>query len=83
VPCSSRSEARSSPTSLFRGRLVPAILAGFGALSSALLAIALPLQLAGFATGTLIGCLWLREFAFAFAIGVWLLLRGVAAPAPR
>ncbi|MGE5176703.1 MAG: DUF4386 domain-containing protein [Hyphomicrobiales bacterium] len=68
---------------LLRGRMVPVVLAGFGVVSSVLLVIGLPLQLAGFVAGPLMGFLWLPEFAFAFAIGTWLMVKGVSAPVPR
>jgi hypothetical protein len=68
---------------LLRGRLVPAPLAGFGVFASVLLAVGLPLQLAGFLTGPLAGLLWLPAFVYAPALGLWLLIRGVATPATR
>jgi hypothetical protein len=63
---------------LLRGRMIPAPLAWLGVLSSALLAVGLPLQIAGFFTGPLTGYQWLPAIAFALALAPWLLIKGVA-----
>lgn len=60
-----------------RGRMIPRALAILGVLSSVLLAVALPLHLAGFANGTWINFLWLPAFIYAPLVGGWLLVRGV------
>ena len=62
---------------LLRGRTVPAPLAWLGVLSSALLVVGLPLQLAGFLTGPLTGYQWLPAVVFAPALALWLLVKGV------
>ena len=67
---------------LLRGRMVPVSIASLGVFASALLAVLLPLQLAGFSTGPLTGYFqWLPALVFQVAIGFWLLIKGVA-PVP-
>ena len=69
---------------LLRGRIVPASIAWLGVCSSGLLAVTLPLQLAGFSTGPLTGySQWLPALAFQVVLALWLLVKGVATPAPR
>jgi Domain of unknown function (DUF4386) len=63
-----------------RGRMIPAPLAWLGVGASALLVIALPLQLAGWLHGAITSLIWLPMLAFEVPLGVWLLTRGVAAP---
>ena len=65
---------------LLRGRMVPVSLAWWGVLSSALLVVGLPLQLAGFFTGPLTGYQWVPAIVFAPVLALWLLIKGVAAP---
>ena len=64
---------------LLRARLVPGWLAAFGVVSSALLMIGLPLQLAGFFTGPLTKYQWVPATLFAPVLGFWLLIKGVSA----
>ena len=64
---------------LLRGRMVPVALAWLGVLSSALLVVALPLQLSGFLKGPLTAYMWLPMLAFEVPLGLWLLVKGVAA----
>ena len=67
---------------LLRGRMVPVSIAWLGVFASGLLAVALPLQLAGFPTGPLSGYTqWLPALVFQVAIALWLLIKGVATPA--
>ena len=67
---------------LLRGRMVPVSIASLGVFASALLAVLLPLQLAGFSTAPLTGYFqWLPALVFQVAIGFWLLIKGVA-PVP-
>ena len=68
---------------LLRGRLVPVALAWLGVLASVLVAVCLPLQLSGYLTGKLTQLMWLPMLAFEVPLGLWLLIRGVAAPADR
>lgn len=69
---------------LLRGRMIPVSLACWGAFSSALLALGLPLQLAGYLTGSLTGYQWLPEILFTIVLALWLLIKGVAPTAtPR
>jgi len=67
---------------LLRGRMVPVSIAWLGVFASGLLAVALPLQLAGFPTGPLSGYYqWLPALVFQVALALWLLIKGVSTPA--
>jgi|SRR5882672_502233 len=68
---------------LLRGRAIPVSLAWWGVLSSALLVIGVPLQVAGFLTGPLAGYQWVPAIAFAPVFALWLLIKGVATPGRR
>jgi hypothetical protein len=69
---------------LLRGRMVPISIAGLGVFASGLLAVVLPLQLAGFSTGPLTGYYqWLPALVFQIVLALWLLIKGVATPATR
>lgn len=66
---------------LLRGRIVPASIAWLGVFATGLLAVILPLQLAGFSTGPLSGYYqWLPALAFQVVLALWLLIKGVATP---
>jgi hypothetical protein len=66
---------------LLRGRMVPVVIAGLGVFASGLLAVTLPLQLAGFSTGPLTGYYqWAPALVFQILLALWLLIKGVAAP---
>jgi hypothetical protein len=54
-----------------------------GVLSSALLVIGVPLQVAGFLTAPLSGYQWVPAIVFAPVFGLWLLVKGVATPGRR
>jgi hypothetical protein len=67
---------------LLRGRMVPVSIAWLGVFASGLLVVVLPLQLAGFSAGPLTGYYpWLPALVFQVVLGLWLLIKGVAAPA--
>jgi len=66
---------------LLRGRMIPIPLAWLGVVASVLLVVALPLQVAGFLHGRLISLEWLPMLAFEVPLSLWLLIKGVAAPA--
>jgi hypothetical protein len=66
---------------LLRGRMIPVGIAWLGVLASALLVFILPLQLAGFITGTIVQIVWLPVALFELTLAPWLLIKGVAAPA--
>jgi hypothetical protein len=75
---------------LLRGRMIPVALAWLGVLASALLVVLLPLQLAGLLGGLagLFGrqvfwAMWLPMLVFEVALALWLIVKGVAAPARR
>jgi hypothetical protein len=65
---------------LLRGRMIPTVLAWLGVISSLLLVVALPLQLAGFLGGPITSLIWLPMIVFEVAFALWLLVRGVAPP---
>jgi len=65
---------------LLRGRMIPIPLAWLGLLASALLVIALPLQLAGWLPDSLAMIIWLPMLAFEVPLGLWLVIRGVGPP---
>jgi hypothetical protein len=73
---------------LLRGRMIPASLAGLGVVASVLLVAILSLQRAGLlggATGwssSITWMVWLPMLVFEVAFALWLLIRGVARPAP-
>jgi hypothetical protein len=67
---------------LLRGRMIPVPLAWLGVVASVLLVVCLPLQLAGFLTGPLTSFMWLPMLAFEVPLAFWLLVKGVAGPAP-
>ncbi len=67
---------------LLRGRMVPVSIAWLGVFGSGLLAVTLPMQLAGFSTGPLAGYYqWLPALVFQVVLALWLLIKGVATPA--
>lgn len=68
---------------LLRGRMIPVPLAWLGVAASVLLVVALPLQLAGVLHGPITSLMYLPMLAFEVAGGLWLLTKGVAAPARR
>jgi hypothetical protein len=69
---------------LLRGRMVPVSIAWMGVFASGLLVVALPLQVAGFPTGPLTGYYqWLPALVSQTVLALWLLIKGVAAPATR
>lgn len=66
-----------------RARSIPVPLAWLGVLASILLVAALPLQLSGFIEGPVTNFIWIPMLAFEVPLGLWLLIKGVAAPATR
>ena len=71
------------PYLFLRARSIPVLLAWLGVLASVLLVVALPLQLAGFLRGPVTYFMWIPMAVFEVALGLWLLIKGVAAPATR
>ena len=73
---------------LLRGRLIPVPLAWLGVIASALLVVILPLQVAGLFGGSMAWSasitwiVWLPALVFELALALWLLVKGVALPAP-
>ena len=68
---------------LLRGRMVPVALAWLGVLASILVAVGLPLELAGILRGPITQLMWLPMVAFEVPLGLWLLIKGVAMPPRR
>jgi hypothetical protein len=74
---------------LLRGRMIPVALAWLGVIASALLVVILPLQRAGLFGGrgswssSVTWMIWMPALVFEIAFAVWLLTKGVTAPAGR
>jgi hypothetical protein len=74
---------------LLRGRMIPVALAWLGLLASVLLVVILPLQRAGLFGGpmtwsaSITWLVWLPMLVFEVALALWLLIKGVATPAPK
>lgn len=66
-----------------RGRMIPVALAWLGLLASALLVVLLPLQVAGVLRGSITQLMYLPMLAFEVSLGLWLLIKGVAAKPVR
>jgi hypothetical protein len=64
-----------------RARSIPVPLAWLGLLASVLLVIALPLELAGVIKVPFL--MWVPMLVFELAFALWLIIKGVAAPASR
>jgi hypothetical protein len=71
---------------LLRGRMIPLPLAWLGVIASVLLAIVLPLQLAGLFGGAMTWSagitwlVWLPMLVYEVVLALWLLIKGVAMP---
>lgn len=68
---------------LLRGRMIPVALAWLGVVASVLLVVGLPLQLAGVLRSPVTLLMWLPMAAFEIPLGLWLLIKGVAASATQ
>lgn len=66
-----------------RARSIPVALAWLGLLASLLWVVGLPLQLAGFLSGSVTYILWIPMAVFEVTFALWLIIKGVAAPAIR
>ena len=66
-----------------RGRMIPVALAWLGVLASVLLVVGLPLQIADVLRGSITQLMYLPMLAFEITLGLWLLIKGVAAQATR
>jgi hypothetical protein len=65
---------------MLRGRVIPTGLAWLGVVASALMVVALPLQLAGVVQGRVLEITSLPIVFFELPLGVWLIAKGVPAP---
>ena len=63
------------------GRMIPTALAWLGVLSSVLLVVTMPLQLAGLLRGPITQYVWLPMLVFELTLAFWLIAKGVAAQA--
>ena len=61
---------------LLRGRIIPTALAWIGVVSSVLLVISLPLQLAGVLNGPITMYVWIPMILFEVPLGFWWLIKG-------
>jgi hypothetical protein len=68
---------------LLRGRMIPVALAWVGVVASILAIVVLPLELVGVLRGPITQLVWLPMLVFEVPLGLWLLIKGVAAPVPR
>ncbi len=70
---------------LLRGRMVPVPLAWLGVISSVLLVLTLPLQLAGFLEGSVIlyMVMWMPMLVFEVTLALWLIIKGVTVRSPK
>jgi hypothetical protein len=66
-----------------RGRMIPVPLAWLGIAASVLLVVGLPLQLTGLLGDPITSLMWLPMALFEIPLGLWLLFKGVAEPAPQ
>ena len=66
-----------------RARSIPVSLAWLGVLASVLLVVALPLEGIQLIKGPMVGFIWLPMLVFEVTLALWLLIKGVAAPATR
>jgi hypothetical protein len=58
-------------------------LAWLGVLASVLLVVTVPLEGIQLIKGPMVGFIWLPMLVFEVTLALWLLIRGVAAPATR
>jgi len=66
-----------------RGRNIPIAIAWLGVFASLLWLVEALLQMAGFVHGAMVNLIWIPMALFEVVLGVWLIARGVTAPAPR
>ena len=66
-----------------RARTIPVALARLGVFASILLVVLLPAQLAGWIGAPVTLVMWLPMLVFEVGLALWLLIKGVAAPATR
>lgn len=59
------------------GRLIPTLLAWIGVVSIGIQLICVPLNMAGFISGSIVDMLWLLVMAYEIPLGFWLIIKGV------
>jgi preprotein translocase subunit SecG len=65
----------------FRARSIPVWLSVLGVVGSLLLAVALPVQIAGFLPSSLSMAVWMPMLVFEVVLAGWLIFKGVRSPA--
>jgi Domain of unknown function (DUF4386) len=68
---------------LLRGRMIPVALAWLGVFASLLMVVGPPLQIVGVLPDSATWIMWIPMAAFEIPLAFWLIIKGVAAPAPR
>jgi hypothetical protein len=63
-----------------RGRIIPVPLALLGLAGSIVLAVSLPLELAGYISRDVVAVMWYPLAAYEIPLGFWLLIKGAAIP---
>ncbi len=66
-----------------RARSIPVALAWLGVLASVLLVVGLPAQLVGLIKSPVDWFMWMPMLVFEIILALWLIIKGVAAPATR
>lgn len=65
---------------LLRGRIVPAPIAALGFAGSLIIAIGLPVEMAGFFSGSLTDLMWIPVGGFEILVALWLIFKGARMP---
>jgi len=68
---------------LLKGRMVPVWLAWLGVISSAVVAVALPLESLQFLPAVIVRALWLPVAVFEVVLAVWFIVKGPQGPIPE
>lgn len=68
---------------LLRGRMIPVALGWLGVIASVLAVLVLPVQAVGMVGGLIGWLMWMPMLVFEIVLALWLIIKGVALPAPR